>query len=294
MGKALQASSDPTFQQLKRYAKDLSKIYRSEREKQQALEKTNQQLIKFATDLGQTVADLKEMNRQLKQAYLDTIHRLLLAAEYKDQDTGDHIMRMGRYSALMAAQIGMAEADVENIRYAAPMHDIGKIGTPDDILLKPGKLSDAEFETMKEHTTFGAKILANSESEILQLAGDIALYHHEKWCGGGYPTGIAGTDIPIAARIVGLCDVFDALTTDRPYKDAYPVDVALSIVQKERGRQFDPELVDAFEAGFESILAIRQAVGAENEVRPVNYRVSERDLVAGTLQLPERTAAGRT
>ncbi len=151
---------------------------------------------------------------------------------------------MSLYSALVAEKLGLPSIEVQDILYASPMHDIGKIGVPDNILMKPGKLTDEEFEIMKTHTTIGAKILANSRSAILKVAEQIALSHHEKWNGKGYPQGLVGENIPLDGRIVALADVFDALTTKRPYKDPFPVEKAIDIIKKERGEHFDPNVVN--------------------------------------------------
>ena len=155
--------------QLKKYAEDLATIYKSEKQKRKELKATNQQLMKFADDLSKAFSELKSAHQELQEAYLDTIHRLVRAAEYKDEDTGDHIVRMSRYSSLLAEKLGLSAKEVQDILYATPMHDIGKIGIPDNILMKPGKLSAEEFEIMKTHTIIGAEILADSKAELLQL-----------------------------------------------------------------------------------------------------------------------------
>jgi putative two-component system response regulator len=142
------------------------------------------------------------------------------------------------------------------------MHDVGKIGVPDNILMKPGKLTDEEFEVIKTHSIIGANILAHSKAEVLKLAEQIALSHHEKWNGRGYPQGLSDDNIPLAARIVGLADVFDALTSKRPYKDPYTVEVALDIIEEERGEQFDPDIVDVFLKNIDEILKIKEKVGS--------------------------------
>ncbi|MBW2334615.1 MAG: HD domain-containing protein [Deltaproteobacteria bacterium] len=246
--------------QLKKYAEDLTEIYKSEKEKRKELEATYQQLFKHSEDISKNYLDLKAAHEELEKAYLDTIHRLVLAAEYKDEDTGDHIVRMSRYSALIAEKLGLPAKEVQNILYAAPMHDVGKIGIPDSILMKPGKLTDEEFETMKTHSIIGANILAYSKAEVLKLAEQIAISHHEKWNGKGYPQGLAGDNIPLAARIVGLTDVFDALTSKRPYKDPFPVEVALDIIKKDRGEHFDPDVVDVFLENIDEIVKIKEEV----------------------------------
>ncbi len=194
---------------------------------------------------------------QLKQAHVDLVDRLGRAAEYKDTDTGEHIARMSQYSQILAIAYGMSEQYAELIRQAAPMHDIGKIGIPDAVLLKPGKLTDEEFEQMKTHSIIGAKILENSESPLLQLAHLLAMEHHEKWDGTGYPNNLKAEEISIEGRIVAIADVFDALTSKRPYKEAWSVEEAFDFIEKQAGIHFDPELVRLFLANKDKILAVR-------------------------------------
>lgn len=254
------------FDQLKKYARDLSEVYQSEKEKRRALQAANQQLVKYADDLSQITLELRTAHQELQKASLDTIRRLVIAAEYKDEDTGDHIIRMSGYSALIAERCGLPAKEVQNILYAAPMHDVGKIGIPDSILMKPGKLTVEEFEIVKTHTTIGANILAYSRAEVLNLAEQVALCHHEKWDGKGYPQGLAGNTTPLAARIIGLADVFDALTSKRPNKDAYPVDMACDIIKREREHQFDPDIVDVFLKHLDEILKIKAETGSGLDV----------------------------
>lgn len=265
------------FDQIKEYAKDLTKVYKAEKEKRKGLEAANQQLMKYADDLSKTHAHLKSTYWELQEAYFDTIHHLVVAAEYKDEDTGAHIIRMSRYSALIAEKLGLPSKDVQNLFYATPMHDVGKIGIPDNILLKPSKLSYEEFELMKNHTNIGANILANSRAEILQVAKQIAISHHEKWNGKGYPMGLTNDSIPLAGRIVSLPDTFDALTSRRPYKNPYPVEIACDIIKKERGENFDPGIVDVFLDNIDEILKIKAEAGLANNVSPAGFSWSERD-----------------
>jgi putative two-component system response regulator len=187
-----------------------------------------------------------ERTRDLEQARLEILERLALAAEYRDDDTQEHAWRIGRTCGLMALGIGLPDDEVELIRRAAPLHDIGKIGIPDVILLKPGRLTDEEFDVIRTHTTIGAEILSGSQSPLLRLAQEIALTHHERWDGRGYPGGLSGEEIPLTGRIVAVADVFDALTHERPYKDAWPVEKAVSEIAGQPGRQFDPGVVEAF------------------------------------------------
>jgi putative two-component system response regulator len=196
---------------------------------------------------------------QLKLAHVDLVHRLGCAAEYKDTDTGEHIVRMSKYSKILALAYGMTEQHAELLKQAAPMHDIGKIGIPDAILLKPGKLTAEEFEHMKQHAKIGAKILANSSSPLLQLAYILAMEHHEKWDGSGYPNGLKGEEISIEGRIVAIADVFDALTSKRPYKQAWSVDEAISHMREHAGKHFDPQLIALFEGQLDAVLAVYSA-----------------------------------
>ncbi|MDC9508462.1 response regulator [Pseudoalteromonas sp. Angola-4] len=194
---------------------------------------------------------------QLKQAHVDLVHRLGRAAEYKDTDTGEHIARMSQYSKLLALEFGMGEQQAELLRQAAPMHDVGKIGIPDAILLKPGRLTPDEFDHMKQHAAIGAQILANSSSPLLQLAHKLALEHHEKWDGSGYPNGLKGEQISVEGRIVAIADVFDALTSKRPYKEAWGVEEALEHMQAQAGKHFDPHLINLFVNKLDAIIAIK-------------------------------------
>ncbi len=233
--------------------------------------------LQTADQLRKTISELKNVNQELQEAYLDTIYRLALAAEYRDEDIGNHITRMSLYSAMIGEKLGMQVKEVQNIFYVAPMHDVGKIGISDNILMKPGKLTEEEFETIKTHTTIGAKILANSKSEILNIAEEVALFHHEKWNGRGYPEGLSGTKIPLLGRIIGLADAFDALTSRRPYKDPYPIDMAVDIINKERGEHFDPDVVDVFMENIDEILKIKKEVDYAEGVSLSDFAWSERD-----------------
>ncbi|MDD3626213.1 MAG: HD domain-containing protein [bacterium] len=192
----------------------------------------------------------------IKKAHYNTIIRLAVAAEYKDEDTALHIKRMSEYSAVIAKGVGLSESEVETIKFASPMHDIGKIGIPDRILLKPGKLDAEEWEVMKSHTTIGGDILKNPDSDIIEISRKIALSHHEKYNGKGYPLGTGGEEIPLEGRIVALADVFDALSSKRPYKDPWPLEKIINLIKEERGQQFDPKIVDTFFEKYENIMEI--------------------------------------
>ncbi|TWI66165.1 putative two-component system response regulator [Pseudoduganella lurida] len=195
---------------------------------------------------------------ELKESRLEIVQRLGLAAEYKDNETGMHVIRMSHYSRLLGIAAGMSEAQADDLLHAAPMHDVGKIGIPDRILQKPGPLDPDEWTIMKSHATIGADIIGDHPHGMLALARNIALSHHEKWDGSGYPNGLAGEDIPIEGRICAIADVFDALTSERPYKKAWPVQEAVDLLVKQRGVQFDPRLVDLFVAQLPAICAIKE------------------------------------
>jgi putative two-component system response regulator len=207
-------------------------------------------------------AVLDEMVRQRTEEVVATrlqiVQRLGRATEYRDNETGQHILRMSHTTALLAGRLGWEPADVELILHASPMHDIGKIGIPDAILLKPGKLDDEEWEVMKQHAVIGAELLDGDDSQLLRMAREIALNHHEKWDGSGYPSGLAGTDIPQSARIAAVADVFDALTSVRPYKSAWSTEQAVSYMRDQCGRHFDPEIIEVFLSSLEDIRRIRE------------------------------------
>jgi HD-GYP domain-containing protein (c-di-GMP phosphodiesterase class II) len=198
------------------------------------------------------------LHSKLKGTAIDTIFRLAVAAEYRDDDTGFHIHRMSDYAEAIARALRLPEATCELIKLASPMHDVGKIGVPDAILKKPGKLTPAELEEMKLHTLKGGAILQGSDSELLQMAFDIAMTHHEKFDGNGYPNRLAGTAIPIEGRIVAVADVFDALTNRRCYKPAFGLEEAKRILREGRGAHFDPDIIDCFFSIEPEILAIRE------------------------------------
>ncbi|MFN3594308.1 MAG: HD domain-containing phosphohydrolase [Thiobacillaceae bacterium] len=200
---------------------------------------------------------VRERTRELHDTRLEIIHRLGRAAEYRDNETGLHIIRMSRYSQLLGQLAGMDEAETELLLHASPMHDIGKIGIPDRILLKPGRLDAEEWAIMQTHARIGADLLDGHPAPLLQMARDIALTHHEKWDGSGYPDGRVGEAIPLVGRIVAVADVFDALTSARPYKPAWPLERALDYLSEQRGRHFDPRLVDLFLGNLDAFLAIR-------------------------------------
>jgi putative two-component system response regulator len=226
-------------------------------------------------------AELRAALEGLRMSAIDTVLRLGLAAEYKDDDTGRHVLRMAHYSVAVARSLGWDESNLELLLHAAPMHDIGKIAMPDSILQKPGPLSPAEWTLIKRHPAIGASILSGSDSEVIRLAEVVALAHHEKWDGSGYPRGLVGEDIPLVGRIVAICDVFDALTIRRPYKEAFPVEDALDILRRGSGGHFDPRVVDAFLAALPEILRIRTQFDDQVALRPPAPQRTGGELIAG-------------
>ena len=213
---------------------------------------------KRTASLQKAIEELNEAQRLTYNAHLDTIQRLSIASESKDEGTAEHIKRMSRYCAIIAQGLGLPAAEVDLILHASPMHDVGKIGIPDAIILKPGRLDPHEWRIMKEHAAIGARILSGSSSELLRTGEIIALSHHEKWDGTGYPKGLGRENIPFYGRICAVADVFDALTSNRPYKKAVPSEEAFSILREERGTHFDPEVLDIFFGLKDNITAIQK------------------------------------
>jgi cyclic di-GMP phosphodiesterase len=234
------SSPDPRGRELVAVARDITdrkQLEELEHEYQQRLEKNVRERTK----------ELNRRNAELEEARREILYRLALAAEYRDDDTFAHTERIRESAALIAGELGLSESEVELLRLAAPLHDIGKLGVSDAILLKPGKLTADEFELVRRHADLGARILSGSSSPILRAGEEIARSHHEWWDGTGYPAGQMGEEIPLFGRIVAVADVFDALTHKRPYKSAWPVDAAVAEIRRLRGSQFDPRIVDAFE-----------------------------------------------
>ena len=235
----------------------------------------NEYIYNYKNDLENEVAirtaELQKAFKKIKEVSLEIIYRLTQAAVYKDEGTGAHIKRVSLYAAAIARAMGLKETIVENILYASPMHDIGKIGIPDHILLKTGKLNQDEWEIMKQHTVIGSKILMKSNVEFIQLGEIIALTHHEKWDGSGYSQGLAGTQIPLAGRITAIADAFDAIGSQRPYKKALPVEKSFEIIKNSRGTHFDPDVVDAFFSIKDEILAIEKQHKDEYEFGTSNF-----------------------
>lgn len=218
------------------------------------------QMETIISDLGRMYHERNEALQEVARAHHEALFRLAMAAEYKDDDTGVHIVRIGFLAEALAQHLGQSRAYATLLRKAAPMHDIGKIGIPDNVLKKPGKLDPAEREIMNQHPAIGADILGKSRIALFQMASEIALAHHERWDGKGYPSGLAGEDIPLSGRIVTVVDFYDALTMDRVYREAFSNDKALEMLLAERGRAFDPSVVDCFMEHNASLEALRQHV----------------------------------
>lgn len=221
---------------------------------QEELEKT---VEKRTAVLRQALENMAKAQRKTHESHLDTIHRLAVAAEYKDGNTAANIRRMSHYCAILARGLNLPPSEVELILNASIMHDVGKIGIPDAILLKPGNLTEKEFEIMKQHTIIGARILSGSPSELLQAGEVIALSHHEKWDGSGYPNGLVGESIPLWGRICAVADVFDALTSKRLYKEALPNEKVYEILREGRGIHFGPSIVDMFFERLDEVVTIQ-------------------------------------
>ncbi len=222
-----------------------------------------------------TLQELQQMVREqtlaISRAHEETIYRLVRASLCRDEETGAHIRRAGLYCEQLAAAAGWSAKRIDQIRLAAPMHDVGKIGIPDTILRKPGKLTPHETSILRTHTLIGAKMLAGSVSPVLQLAEQIAMHHHERWDGAGYPSGLAGRQIPEAARMVAIVDVYDALSHDRVYRKALPEETVLKTMTDARGKHFDPRLFDIFMSLLPEMRVISQAILDEPEVQNFDW-----------------------
>lgn len=219
---------------------------------------TQYQQYKIISDRSRWLErQVAEATSEIRLRERETLLRLAKAGEYRDEETGNHVIRMAKYSRIIAEGIGLSADEADVIEMAAPMHDIGKIGIRDNILLKPGKLTTEEFEVMKSHTVIGHEILKDSPSKFLRMGSVIALGHHEKFDGTGYPYSKKGDEIPVEARIVAIADVYDALVSERPYKNAWPIEAALNFMEKQCGTHFDPECFKSFKDNLDTILRIQ-------------------------------------
>jgi len=216
----------------------------------------DQELLSAVASQAAVAVRNAQLHRDIRQAHLDTIVRLGVAAEYRDKETGNHIRRMSHYSQIIAEKMGLTADQVEIILLASPMHDVGKVGIPDAVLLKPGRLNEVERKIIESHCIIGAEILKGSDVPLMKLSQTIAFTHHEKWDGTGYPTRLKGTDIPVEGRIVALADVFDALTNKRVYKPAMSLDDTMTIIREGSGAHFDPAVVEAFQKGWDKVTEV--------------------------------------
>ncbi len=228
-----------------------------------ALEKKRMklELLNYQRNLEKLVTErtnqIKDAMQMLEGSHLDTINRLCQAAEYRDDETGYHVLRISKYCEVMARGVGLSPEETWLLSKASPLHDIGKIGIPDSILLKPGRLTAEEFEIMKKHAEIGGQILKNANSRVLQVAETVAMSHHEKWDGSGYPRGLKGEEIPLMGRITAVADVFDALTMKRCYKPPFSMEQSVGIITEGRGKHFDPRMVDIFLANLPEFVSIQ-------------------------------------
>lgn len=253
--------------QLALYAKDLNELLVREQKKSKKLEATNKQMQAYAQDLQAAYHAERRKTSELEKAYADTVVRLTLASRYKDEETGTHIQRLSHYSKALGLYVGLSEDEAQLIFDAAPMHDVGKVSIPDMIMQKRGPLNEQEWEIVKRHPVFGANLLAGSPSQLLETAREIALTHHERWDGTGYPQGLKGNDIPLGGRLVMLVDTYDALRSRRPYKPAFThtkvCDIMLHGDDRTRPTHFDPQLLDAFREIHEQFDVIFSEIAEE-------------------------------
>lgn len=233
-------------------------------------DKQHEEILTLIADQASGQVENAQLYQEVRKATQETIIRLAAAVEFKDHDTRAHLWRMSQYSAIVAREMGFDPDWVENLRLASPMHDIGKIGVPDAILNKPGKLTDEEWVEMKKHPSHGAAILEDTENELMQMSAVIALCHHEKWDGSGYPRGIKGEEIPMEARIATIADVFDALTSKRVYKPSFSLDDTMKIIDEGSGKHFDPKVVEAFHRAIDKVLPIMKTYAPkEDQTEPI-------------------------
>lgn len=263
---------DATRAQLMAFAEDFKQMLRMEENKTEKLQQSHVQLLVYARDLRCALEAEQKKNSELEQAYTDTILRLARASRYKDEETGAHIDRLSHYSRALALYIGWDANRAQRLFAVAPMHDVGKIGVPDAVLGKQGPLTDEEWQSIRQHPQLGANLLEGSASPLLEMAREVALTHHERWDGSGYPHGLIGEQIPLAGRIVMLCDLYDALRSQRPYKPPYnhrkTCDIMLNGNDRTKPAHFDPTLLEAFREMHQEFEGIYSTVRESQGVAP--------------------------
>jgi putative two-component system response regulator len=268
----VQRQLDATRKQLLVFAEDFKHMLSREEQKTEKLQRAHVQLIAYAKDLRHALEAEQRKNAELEQAYTDTILRLARASRYKDEETGAHIDRLSHYARAMALYIGWEVPRAQRLFAVAPMHDVGKIGVPDAVLGKQGPLTEEEWQTIRQHPQLGADLLEGSASPLLEMAREVALTHHERWDGSGYPHGLQGDQIPIAGRIVMLCDLYDALRSQRPYKPSYThrktCDIMLNGNDRTKPTHFDPALLEAFREMHHEFDGIYSRVREQEPTRP--------------------------
>jgi putative two-component system response regulator len=232
---------------------------RLELDSRQLLDSMHKAVVDRSQELAQALQDLQLSETRVWSSQAETILRLARLVEYRDEETGQHLQRMSSYCEILARQCGLDADGCEQVRLASQLHDVGKVAIPDAILLKPGRLTEREFATVKTHSEIGYEMLAGSSSEVVQVGATIARSHHERWDGGGYPRALAGEEIPQEGRIAAIADVFDALSSDRVYRPAFPPKVAIDMMRAERSAHFDPELLDAFLVALPEVEQVRHA-----------------------------------
>ena len=258
--------------QLALYATDLKELLVREQKKTRKLEATNKQMQAYAQDLNAAYNAERQKTAELEKAYADTVVRLTLASRYKDEETGTHIQRLSHYAKTLGVSIGLSDDEAQLLFDAAPMHDIGKVSIPDMIMQKRGALDKQEWDIIKQHPVFGANLLAGSPSRLLETAREIALTHHERWDGTGYPQGLKGENIPLGGRVVMLVDTYDALRSRRSYKPAFPhakvCDIMFNGDNRTRSSHFDPQLLEAFRGIHEQFASIFEEIPEEEMASP--------------------------
>lgn len=244
----------------------------------ESIRQENSELKEMVGRLQEELRWLREDHDHFQRSFEAIVNRLVLASEYQDKNVERHIKRIGRYSAIIAKDLNLSDLDSQTLALAAPMHDIGKVGVPRNILMKPGKLTEEEFGVMQHHTVIGGNMLSNSDSKLLATARKIALTHHEHWDGSGYPTHSRGEQIPLCGRIVGLVDAFDALTSTRPHKMAYPVEMAFDLIAKNKAKRFDPLLVESMQNNLDAFIRAKAEIDTPESLPGSEFELSERDL----------------